>query len=694
MADNEFKTIQPPQSSEIKRRNLNGFLSTLFGFRKAKDGKNVNFVQVDLDSNQRINQAFIANAPSTSGKLNKKLDELWNSWLNETDLSTGTFMSRLDRCNQLLYAFRNDPFIYQTVNLYADEATQLDIQDTIINIETPDVRMTRDMYSLLNQWGITQTRVRSTIKEMALYGDAFWANKISEKGVERIIPMKQMDVTERLEFDPLRALEMKKRREGQFGHFASKNYLIGEMLDSMDDSQDIAEIFDRKLFGFALERDLVVPAWSVSHFRVDADMSQFYPFGESPILGALPTFKQMQSTITLQSIARVMSFPVTVYEVNTNDSMDEARQFAMVDRVREAYDNIGVLPNQGGSESFTVNTKIWAPKGLLSIETKGSNVDTKNIDDLKLYQERNAVACGLPKSFFSDDWYGLNGSASGKSLMQQYKPWARKVYSVQSAFLETLADLFRIHFAITGVYDFRTPFTLSMKFPAEEETKDKIESQKDSMSLASEVVKLIKSMIGAEEDETLPPDIIRDIVGKYTFLDASDIMKWSRDASYAPRKGVAMDLEGGNGGGEEGLSFGGGEDLGEEDLGGGDFGSNASIESLEEPAVEEAPVEEPVGEEIALESARVRRSRLEEGRMREKKLVESYNIKKDDIYFQSLKECAVGGFVRHGHHISVYNQVPSQNTLFLETLARNNGSERAQKLREDSQAVSCVRLED
>lgn len=693
MADNELKNIVPPQSSALKRRNLNGFLSTLFGFRTTKDGKNINFVQVDLDSNQRVSQSFISNAPVVgNGKLNHKLDELWNSWLNETDLSTGTFMSRMELCNQLLYAYRNDPFIYQTVNLYADEATQLDIQDTIINIETPDVRMTRDMYNLLNQWGVTQTRVRSTIHEMALYGNAFWANKVSDKGVERIIPMKQMDVTERLEFDPIRALEMKKRREGQFGSFASKNYLIGEMLNSMNEAQDIADIFDRKLFGFALERDLVVPAWSISHFRVDADMSQFYPFGESPILGALPAFKQTQSTITLQSIARVMSFPVTVYEVNTNDSMDEARQFAMVDRVREAYDNIGVLPDQGGSENFTVNTKIWIPKGLLTIETKGSNVDAKNIDDLKLYQERTAVSCGLPKSFFSDDWYGLNGSASGKSLMQQYKPWARKVYSVQSAFLETLADLFRIHFAITGMYDFRTPFTLSMKFPAEEETKDKIDAQKDSMSLASEVVKLIKSMIGADEDETLPPDIIRDIVGKYTFLDASDIMKWSRDASYSPKKGGAMDLEGGNGGGEGGLSFGGGEDI---DLGGEeDFGGNEPELSvpLEEPAVEEAPVE-PVGEELALES-HSRKGRLTEGRMREKKLTESYNIKKDDIYFQALKECAVGGFVRRGQHISVYNQVPSENYLFLETLAKNNGSERAQKLREDSQAVSCAKMEE
>lgn len=673
MPELDFKTSETlPTESKIKRSGFNQFLSSLFGWRRSRGSNktsDIQFTKTDVGSNQRITQALINKlAVSQTGPLNQKLDQLFNSWLNDNTDKITEIANRKQRVDQISYAILNDPYINRTVSLYADESTQLDDQNSIINIETPDPKMTRAMYSLLNKWGVTQSRTRATMEQLGGYGDAFWANRVTENGVERIIPLQQLQVTERLEFNPVKALEAKKRREGSFFAFASSNYLIDQMLDSMEDNSNFADLFDTKLFGFSIDNDLVVPPWSITHFRVGAESSEFYPMGTSPILGALAPFKQTQSTIALQSLARMMNFPTTIYKVKTSDNMDEGKQFAVVNRVRESYDNIGVSPTVGSSEVYTVNTKIWIPDGLLDVEVKDAKVDTDGVADIELYQDRTAIALGIPQSFFSDEWYGIGDK--GKALTQQYKPFARKVYSLQSAFLEGLSDLFRIHFAITGEFDFRVPFTLSMRFPAVEETDERINAKKDSIDVANEVVNLIKSAIGATDEEALPPDIIRDILGKYTFIDPSDLMKWTRDAKYIVNTSSGDDDEDSDFDRELGMGSGSrrSSDSGMEDLDDA-FEPDIDLSNEALPPSPEVP-EELGGEESPSEVVEHNINR--KNRLREKQLTESYMKQRDKLYFETLRENAINGFVRNNNHIQVFNGISSVNDLMLETLASNN----------------------
>lgn len=640
MPDLKIDNSQAPQSSAIKRSGLGNFLSRLFGFQRNKN--NIEFVKVDVGSNERVGQALLNNKV-TSTKLSGRLESLYQYWLTDTTDKLTELSDRKSRLEQLQYMYLNDPYVNRTVALYADEATQLDEQDTIIAIETPDPRMTRDMYKLLSQWGLTQPRIRATIEQLAIYGDAFWANKVTDNGVERIIPLQQYQISDRLEFNPVKVMEVKNKKEGAFFNSLSKNYLLGKMFDNMTSSEDFTDIFDAKLFGFTVGDDLVVPPWNVTHFRIGGEASDFWPWGTSPILGALSPYKQTQSTITLQSLARMMSFPITLYKVKTDENMDEARQFATVNRVREAYDNIGVNPSEGNSEVYTVNTKIWMPDGLLTVETiKPETGSSDGVDDVKLYQDREAVALGLPRSFFGEEGWFSSGN-SGKSLIQQYKPFARKVYSIQSAFLEGVADLFRIHFAVTGLYDFRIPFTLSMKYPMVEQDDGYTDSQNKSIELAKSVTDLIRSSIGAGDDESLPPDIIRDIINKYTFLNASDILKWTRGAEY---QSLSNEME---------------NPEGEEDEGGfGGFdGEGPSFSDIEEP-----PEPGSSSEGSVEESKKNKGSRL-----RERRLLEKYEGVRDKVYFDALKECAVTGFVRGGRHVQLFETSEASADLMLETLS-------------------------
>lgn len=659
---------QIPNSSAIKKSGFSNFMSTLFGWRRGKNNNTVELSKVDIGAKeQRIGQALLDNLPNLNGQMSQKLEELFNIWLSDNTDRYQEILKRANRLNQLQYMILNDPYVNRVIELYADEATQLDQQDTIIQIDTPDPMMTKDMYALLNTWGVTQTRIRDTFKQMASFGDAFWANSVSDKGIEKIIPMQQKQVTDIIEFNPMKALELKKKRSGFFGAFASNNYLIDLMLQYMDDKDSFADMFDTKLFGYYIDDNLAVPAWSITHFRVGSDGSEFYPFGTPPILGALAPYKQTQSAIALQQIGKELSFPITLYKVKTDENMDEVRQFAVVNRVRESFDNIGVQKSVGNSEVYTVNTKIWLPDNLLNVEVVSpGKAENDGVDDIKFYQDRLAVALGIPKSFYSEEGWSSLGH-SGKSLTQQYKPFARKCYSLQSAFLESLSDTFRIHFAITGKYDFRIPFTLSMRYPVLEEDSEVTEAKKASIDVAETVIGLVKSAIGIGEDETLPADIVKDIINKYTFLDAKDVMKWTRDAKYVTVNSNSGEMEGG-GMGSGSMDVGGGSSDVNIDLGGGgsDAGGDTGGGDITSP------------EDITVESLQHQGM----DRYREAELVKSYQEKKNSIYFDALKECAVNNFAKNGMHTLVCNTVSTHMEPMLEALETQNKPENGERFKE------------
>ena len=671
------ESLSPDKSNEA---GLNNFLSRLFGWKKNTKGtaNPVEFVTVHLDSNQKIGQALAQDLMDISsniesGNLSKHLQGLLDSWLTDTTDTQQELTKRMDLIKQIDYAVRTDPYIGQVVKLYADECTQCDLQNQVISIETPDPLMTRRMYELLSIWGVTQNRCHSAIENLAEYGNAFWCNQVSSRGVERIIPLKQHQIKERIEFNPVEVAEKRATKTGSFMNTVSKNYLLNKMVNGLEAGEDYCDIFDKKLFGFTMPgvnngQDIILPPWAITHFRVDGD-GQFSPWGTSILINALAPFKQLISTIALQSLARVSSFPITLYNVKTSENTDEARQFSTVNKVRMAYDNIGVSPMVGNSEVYSVNTKLWVPKGLLEVDVKKPEVDIKFTDDMEMYQDRVAVASGLPRAYFEKGWGEFGDSA--KSLIEQYKPFGRRAYTIQSAFLDGISDLFRLHFAISGEYDYRVPFTLSMKFPAEETSKSRLDSQTSSIEMANKVVNTVKSAIGAGDDEALPAEVVRDIMSKYAFLDPGDLQKWTKASKRALiNKSTLEDL-----GSEPSLDDMGGDDLDSGDLeddlgaeeasaGGDDLGEAPDI-TTDIGSAENVP-SEPTEEST--------KTKLE--RLREKHLIESYNKNREDIYFNVLRENNIEGFRRGASHVQVYQTIPGNNDYMLETLASEHRKER------------------
>ncbi len=577
-------------------------LTKLFGFRRKnnKNGKSdIEFVKVDPQSDLRVAQSKIGKV--LKSKMGDRLEEYFNAWLNETTDTVGSLQDRFKRISELEFAINNDPFLGMVVDLMADEATQLDQQDKLIMVDCADSRMKLRMEELLTQWAVTQNRVRGAMWNLAAYGDAFWSNKITKNGVVRINPLDVRQVLDRLEFNPMKVSSDITLKQG-FLTALSRDERLQMLMDTIEDeaNNEFADLFDSKLFGFVISNDFVVPPWNITHFRLQADQSEFAPFGKPMLLKALAPFRQANATMTLQSLARIMNFPVTVYEVATTPGMDAAQQFDRVNDAREQYDNIGVTGSN--SETYSVNTKMWMPKGLVEMKVLSPNIDLNAIGDLEMYQDRVVVASGVPKGYLVPEWGSFG--VSGISLMEQHKPFARKVFTLQSAFLEGITNLFRLHFAITGEFDYFEPFVLSMKFPNSENSSERVNAKTSSLNLSKSVIDTVADLIGSLNDP-LPPEIVQDILTKFSFLDPEDIKKWIRvRATKTQGEGMPDDSGGGDlGGGGGGMppAPSGGDSGGEPDLGGAEGGSSEADTTDEEGSPDASEIDDSQFQDVDLE---------------------------------------------------------------------------------------------
>jgi hypothetical protein len=580
--NSKFQAPHAGASPNLGRFGFIRNLTSIYGFRRASPNKrnsvnNVEFLKVDQNSDLRLAQAKIGRTFST--KLSGKLEELFNSWLRDTTDTYKILEDRNRRISELEFAITNDPFLSMASDMYADEATQIDVQGKLIQIDCADIRMKEKMEDLLEQWGITQNRLRSVACNLASYGDAFWSNKVTKNGVVRIVPIGIHQVKERLEFNPVQVQTDISLQKGYLTAI-NRSSKLQALFDTIEgeENEEFADLFDTRLFGFAIDDDMVVPPWAVSHFRLNVDQSEFAPMGRSLFLKALAPFRQCNATMVLQSLARVMSFPVTVYNVKTAPGMDEALQFDKINQIREEYELIG--DSGAGTEAFSVNTKIWAPEGLLRLEMQTPDVDINATGDIEMYQDRVAVASGIPKGYLVQEWGGFGNSAI--SLVEQYKPFARRVFTIQSAILDGLSNLFRLHFAITGEYDYREPFILSMKFPNEETSDARQAAKQNSLNLSTQVLQTIAGIIGAINDP-LPADVIQDILTKFSFLDPEDIKRWIKPNPNAKEHEEGQPPEefgagGGMGGGMGGAPMGGDMGMGAPPEGGEEMGAGAGGE--------------------------------------------------------------------------------------------------------------------
>jgi hypothetical protein len=331
----------------------------------------------------------------------------------------------------------------------------------------------------------------------------------------------------RLEFKAAEAQKEFNQSMSNWRSLMSKNAIMQQLADIIDNVEiDYSKYFEPFLFGFGIENDIFLPPWAVSHFRLKTSMNEFFPWGKSIFIYSIALFRQLSATKNLMGVARLSSLPKERFQVATEDTMSQAEKWAAIEEAKEEYQNTSM--EMRSKEEFTIGHQVWLPKDLIEYDLVGGDVNMNEIKDVELLRDDMIIATGVPKGFLIVD-RGSFGT-SGQSLLQQYKPFGRRVYSVQGAFLSELAAKIRLHFMITGEFDGEnTEFSLSMNFPVVEEARDRMSAKGDSFRLATDIVNGIKDIAGL--DGELPVDIVKDIFSHLSFLSPEEIENWI-EATY------------------------------------------------------------------------------------------------------------------------------------------------------------------
>lgn len=483
-----------------------------------------------------------------SGKLrpvsfSDELARLYEFWLNDTYDTSQTVKDRQDRYESLQYAYYNSPIISATVDLYADEATQIDSQSKIIGVEAKNRQIERFITEFFDKIGVTQKALHDIAWNVVLFGDGVWVLPSSpEHGIEEIVPVDPMSLKDRFEFNAVEAA--KKLGQSKFGKFINRNTNLKMIQKMMDEStDDFSKHFKNYLFGFQVESQML-PPWNVAHFRAFSTQSEFHPFGRPILINSLAPFRQLQTVKNLMALGRANSFDITKYSVSTDDNATPEDKWESVNEARQQMGNLSNNPS--GKEQFTINSEIWVPQDLLDVERLESRFDPDKVGDVEMLRDDLIMGTRIPKGYLIVDRSSFG--TSGQALLAQHKPFARAVYQVQSAILEQLAQIVRLQMVMTGKFDpDEAEFELTMPFPETEESQDRVRVKNDLLRLSKDIIDNLGDALGLGRDEALPPEVVKSIFSQFSFIDGENIDDWVDQVISAQEEEGEEDEDSGGG---------------------------------------------------------------------------------------------------------------------------------------------------
>lgn len=442
--------------------------------------------------------------------------QLWNFFLTEQYDTYETLKNRKNRYVDLDFAVKNSPLIQMSADLYADEATQCDVQGEPIRIKAASV-IQNDIRELLDRWNINQQTVRECIWNKVVFGDAFDINEIDER--EGIIGVQQVsvwDIEDRLEFDPSKLLEQLKFFSNNWGsNNAAKLQALFSDLEKSGGNP--AAYFKKFLLGFELKGGQMVAPWSVTHYRAYSMLREFAPWGRSQFVNVLPAYRQLMSAEGLMSVARASVFPRDLYMVAAEPGSTPAEKWESMEEFGEQLDNAGL--EDGSKEMPSIGTRIIIPKDLAEFTQLDNSLDLDKIADVDYLRDNLIMGLSIPKGYLIVDQGGWG--TSGQALLQQFKPFGRKVFSHQSDYLTGLIEKIKLHYAITGKFDgWDTAFELQMDFPVIEESSERTQHKAEELTLAKDTIETLKDVLGVD---IVPPEIVKDALGFMTSLPAEKV---------------------------------------------------------------------------------------------------------------------------------------------------------------------------
>lgn len=478
-------------------------------------------------------------------KMSSDIQKFYDYWVSNYD-NYESLSTRFSRYKDLEFCALNSGIIGFAHELYTDETVNADENGEIIQVTAKQKKVEKYIRELFERIGVQRQSLHAASDDLALYSDHFWALNIQEGiGIEEITPLSVYQIKDRLEYNGLKIASEIAKHRGQLLKAANRDARMSAMVQAVDkiSSDDYAAQFKNYLFGFEMDTGQIIAPWNIIHFRRFDTKSEFAPFGKPLFLKSIARFRQLKALENLIAMLRASKFPREVFSVQLDETMPETEKWAKLQEAQYEYLSSGNM--ESGSESeLDVGAPIWVADGLVSFDLKEARVNLDDLGDLEAIQEDLALSTSVPQGYYNPNKSSFGNS--GQALLQQYKPFGRKVYHNQTALLDGLIHLVKLQFAITGDFPVDEDFELTMTFPVTEETRDQVSMKNDTLRLAKDVLDNIGQAIGLDRGEALPRDVVKDVFTKLSFLSYDDIDSWMKAIETAEEEAASEGEEGGD----------------------------------------------------------------------------------------------------------------------------------------------------
>lgn len=459
------------------------------------------------------------NVDLKTASLDSYTKTLWNLWKSQVS-QVYQFEDRLKQYQEMDNSYNNIALIARATDLLADEITQVDTNDNLLMIQSPNNKLQVFLERFIEKIGLVDYLPASAMN-LVKYGDHYWTPVFSKTGVEELLMIDPYDVIDRIEFTP-HEVEKNLSNRGVNNIFKSMttDSKLQMLIQSILEEKDYSSFFRSYLFGFQVG-SYVLPPWRCIHLRNFQTSSFFAPFGTPAFIQSLASAKIYEMALGLQMISRQMKFPVDLYKLSFPNAM------ATTDKMEQAFEFLRQWENSGlgntKSENPGIGERKITIKDLFEYEQVVPNIDLGRIDDIELLRDDIVISTGIPRNFIDPN----NGSFgnSGISLTEQFKPFARRVYKYQSIVLKAIKDLMYIHIIQSKQFELKDiNFMLSMPYPESQANNEIIDSQKNQFELANNILDGLKERLGGEIQ--IPVDVIKDVYKKLLPYNSKETDSW------------------------------------------------------------------------------------------------------------------------------------------------------------------------
>jgi hypothetical protein len=497
-----------------------------FGIFKRNSGKEQIYVSPkEVKNHKSPTSRVVIPAESFPTPIQKMLDK----WSEVTTYNIDRWEGRKDLINDLYEMYFNSPIVSKAVNITVDEVIQADSNMQVIGVEG-NKQQVDYIHKKLEDWNV-QSLMRNLVFNIVLLGDDALIPKIGKEGITKVSTIEPLDLQDIFEF---RAIDFANLESGNVNVNANGvNYTdrykavkqvnkVDELIKAIKHNSDYSDLFDVHTLGYMI-RDMILPPWSVIHFRNYTTQSPFKPFGMPSFIHCLAPYRQLQLATSMQMSARASRFPIQKFEVDLPNIMQPT------DKLEKATEFMNMLDNSGyystKKESPGIGERIITIKGLFDVSLIEYNIDLGRIDDIEALRDDLINASLLPKSVVDPNVSGLG--ASGVSLIQQYKPFSRFVYGIQSIVLEGFTKLIQIDMILANKFaEKEMDFLLTMPFPESQTDRELIGSQTDLVGLVSSVLDMLGQRFYGDASAVLPEDLVFSVITQLLPYDKARLDDW------------------------------------------------------------------------------------------------------------------------------------------------------------------------